>query len=323
MNNSAAYITELFWQELKFRSTVLHAPAGQFEEFFAKIMRAAHPDSFHIARAAGRRGDLRCDGWDSETKTLYAVYAPFSIVKTSGVASKIEKDFVGARKHWPEMRRWRFVHNDFYGLSAHITRELENIRSAPEAEGVQILADWDPQSLWLIFRSLPDEERKEIIGGPVLSVALGGESFEKSSLWGHGNLPPDVQRAAVLSLAHYWGNFQPDGLLDPLTASAAAAAISAWWLDDKQLWMEYIKVLRDRSNSNPYEMQITAVAFVGRTVAICAYRAGIPKSRVYQTAKEGFKTDPIRVSVLNLVEAMYETEEFFQRLMILTSVTHL
>jgi hypothetical protein len=95
----------LLWQEHKFKLLLTQSPSERFEEIFTQVMRCANGESFHVARPVGSLGDLKCDGWDSASKTLYAVYAPFSPKGRADVRGKIKSDFYGAVKKWPEMQR--------------------------------------------------------------------------------------------------------------------------------------------------------------------------------------------------------------------------
>lgn len=267
---------ELLWQELKFTVMVLRSPAVKFEDIFTQIMRAAYPDSFHVARAAGPRGDERCDGWDSNTKTLYSVYAPFSAVKPSRASSKISSDFRGAKQRWPEMRRWRFVHNDFFGLAAQVTRELELLRGNPDSRGIDILPDWDPEQLWRIARGLPNVDRRRILGSPEWLGSLVKGAFDSSTLRYHENAHPASARAAVRSLSRLYENFQSDSVLNERVSSALAGVLISWWMNDESLFREYTEVLYGRSDSMPFETELTCLAFAVRCVEICARRLSVP-----------------------------------------------
>ena len=239
-------------------------------KIFTKIMRAEHGNEFHIARAGGKKGDLKCDGWDSQSKTLYAVYAPFSGKGRAAIHGKIRGDFLGAREKWPEMRRWRLAHNDFFGLSAEVTRALEDLRMDLVSDGVRILEDWGPQELWRIVRNLSETERFDLLAGPDFSILTKTDKWNVETLRHHDGVSPSAIRAAMASLSQLCGNFQPDSVLDPLCASAMASAITSFWLEDQQLFSQYSKFLLERCDSAPLESQIVCVAFVMRSIEICA-----------------------------------------------------
>ncbi|MEF9884565.1 hypothetical protein [Streptomyces sp. P9-A4] len=267
--------THLLWQEQKFKLWVLQSPADEFEAIFTRVMRAAFGDVFHVARPGGSAGDFKCDGWDSRTKTLYAAYAPFSRKSKSAIRAKVRSDFYGALKKWPEMRRWRMVHNDLFGLSAELTRELEILRGESDGLGVEILSDWDPQELWQIVRRLPGDERFDLLGGPDFSILMNGDAWDPMSLRYHEDLHPAVTRAAVASVSSLCDNFQPDGLVDPLCASVFARAVTTWWLNDEGLFWQYVDILRDRCDATPFEAQLTAMLFVMCSVEICARKCKV------------------------------------------------
>ncbi|MFC9235829.1 hypothetical protein ACFTZK_05105 [Streptomyces decoyicus] len=277
----------LLWQEHKFKLLLLQSTSGRFEEVFTQVMRCASGDSFHVARASGNQGDLKCDGWDSGSKTLYAVYAPFSSKGRSNVRGKIRSDFRGAVEKWPEMRRWRFVHNDFFGLSASVTRELEELRGESRELGVEILSDWSPQELWHTFRELREEDRLEILGTPALASEASDSAWSRESIREHHGVHPSVVRAATSALSFLCDNFQHDSILDPVSASVLARSLTSWWLGDDQLFQDCLNLLMERSESSPFEAQITSMAFLMRCVEICAHRLGIPGDVLIRSQIEG------------------------------------
>jgi hypothetical protein len=295
--------TELLWQELKFMVTVLRSPAARFEDLFARIMRAAHPDSFHIPRAAGPSGDKRCDGWDSTTKTLYAVYAPFSAIRKSAVRKKISNDFHGARERWPEMRRWRFVHNDFFGLAAEITRELEALRASPDSLGIEILSDWGPEELWRVVSSLPEADRRRILGAPERPEIQTHSTFDATVLRYHDNVHPASARAAVRSLAQLCENFQSDSIVNPLISCAFAGTLISWWMNDEHLQREYTKILYQQSDAIPFETELNTLTFAIRCVEICAQRMNMPvKIFLASQLDESSLLDDSQKVILSLVD---------------------
>ncbi|BCB84901.1 hypothetical protein [Phytohabitans suffuscus] len=285
--------THLLWQELKFRLMMLQATANEFENIFAKIMRSAHGESFHISRPGGPKGDFKCDGWDSATKTLYSVYAPSSAKAKSQVVKKMGGDLNGARKRWPEMRRWRFVHNDIFGLSAEVTRQLESLRSDPSNADLEILADYDPEELWRIVRSLQPADRLDLLGGPRLEAVATDPQWEAVPLRCHDYVSPAATRAAMASLSQLCNNFQNDSVLDPVCSSAMARALTAWWLQGsgpgrgESLFIGYLQFLMDRCDAFPRESQVTSLAFVMRALEICARKLEMPPEVLAESQIQG------------------------------------
>lgn len=278
---------QLLWQEQKFKLMALQSSADRFEDLFTQIMRRANSDSFHVARVAGKSGDLKCDGWDSASKTLYAVYAPFSRKGKSEIRGKIRSDFHGALKEWPEMRRWRFVHNDLFGLSADVTRELESLRGANSGEaGVTVLSDWGPQEIWDVFRGLSECDRLDILGGPPLDTLGGDREWVRDAIPYHESVHPSVIRAAVGALSSLCGNFQHDSVLDPISASILARALTAWWLGDEKLFRNCLDLLMEHSEVSPFEAQVTSLGFLMRCIEICAPRLGVSTESLIRSQLE-------------------------------------
>ncbi len=284
----------------------MRSPAGQFEDLFTKILSAEFPDSFHVARAGGREGDLKCDGWDSLTKTNYAVYGPFAKVNRGGLRRKIRSDFLGARENWPEMRRWRFVHNDSFGLKARVTRALEDLRADVGSQGVEILSAWGPDDLWRILANLSEHDRREILGGPDWAAVLTGTPFSNSRLWKHDELPVGVVRSAINTVAHLCGNFQPgDEAVDPVTSWAMASALASWWLDDRTLWTNFMSVLFDRSDSARFEMELTASTFTLRALQFHSRRVGKSTSDAFDYIQLWYREEPEKFAVLMRLRRLF------------------
>ncbi|MFE2675939.1 hypothetical protein [Streptomyces hygroscopicus] len=286
---------QLLWQEQKFKLIALESAADRFEDLFTRIMRQVNEDSFHVARAAGSAGDMKCDGWDSESKTLYAVYAPFSRKENSEVRGKVRSDFYGAMERWPEMRKWRFVHNDLFGLSAAVTRELEVLRGESSGSGVKILSDWGPQELWGIFRALPERDRLDLLGGPLPESLDGDREWLRDVIPHHEAVHPAVVRSAVAALSSLCDNFQPDAVIDPVCASVLARALTAWWLGESSLFEDCLDLLMEQSDVSPFETQLTALGFLIRCTEICAAQMNMPPEDLlrsqleYGEHPEGFK----------------------------------
>jgi hypothetical protein len=151
------------------------------------------------------------------------------------------------------------------------------LRGSPNSLGVDILPDWDPEELWRIVRGLSEVDRRRILGGPDWPVAQAQEGFDATSLRYHENVHPASARAAVRSLAQLCENFQSDSVANATISSAVAGALVSWWMNDKHLFQEHMEILYQRSDSMPFETELTSLAFVIRCVEICARRLDMPK----------------------------------------------
>ena len=174
------------------------------------------------------------------------------------------------------MKRWRFVHNDFFGLAAQVTHELEVLRGSPDSRGIDILPDWDPEELWRIARGLSEVDRRRILGGPDWSTSQAQGAFDATALRHHEDVHPASARAAIRSLAQLCENFQSDSVANSMVSTALAGALISWWMNDERLFQEYTEILYQRSDSMPFETELTALVFVIRCVEICAQRLNVP-----------------------------------------------
>lgn len=271
MDQNWTHLAALLWQEHKFKLVLLEASGNEFETMFTRLMRLSNPNHFNVSRAGGNVGDRACDGWDSKNKILYSVYAPPSRKKRDEITRKLLGDLRGARQNYPEMRKWRLVHNDLFGMHANVARALEDLRGMTEFSSIEILSDWGPQELWSLLSSLDHSVRSEFLGGPQwdrLQREDGNDNWGDLKLRFGGNLPESSLRPALRSLNQLCNNFEPGSAIDPICASAFAGSIVVWWLDDKDLAHEYLNFLAERSDESPMESQITSLGVLLQCITI-------------------------------------------------------
>jgi len=140
----------------------------EFQDFFATVMELSFPRDFQRVRPYGNRGDLKCDGYQKSTETVFQVYAPRAI-KLANLAAKVQADFDGALKHWAgRMQNWAFVHNDPAGLPADICRVLRDLEKKAEHIGTEV---WDPNHLQSLVLELAGEHLARLFGpAPTLPI---------------------------------------------------------------------------------------------------------------------------------------------------------
>lgn len=266
-----AWIEDL-WGELRFQQLVMAETGAAYQRLFQQVMKAVDGDDFVDVRPAGKHGDLKCDGWGSASRTCYAVYAPFTRKSLAEVHRKVADDFHGAMQAWPDIRAWRFVHNDLFGLEAPVAAAVEALRSETRTvtPGVDVLPPWGPKDLWWLLRRAPITARSAILGAP---------SWQVSSEWsdvlaGLSNDP--VQIAAGRSVAQLLDNFPPGGVCDPLAATALAGGLAAFLLGDQASFEARLRLLEQRSKSDGFEAMLTAVVFCVRAVTVWEAATGLP-----------------------------------------------
>lgn len=254
------------WQEYHFWNVILGRQGRDYEDFFNEVMRATFPDSYHAPRSGGPRGDRKCDGWDFRTGTLYSVYAPSSTKEKSKVRNKIRTDFEGAREEWPEMRKWRFVHNDFQGLSGDVNREIQSLRNSKISDGVEILSDWGPHDLWSKLLALPDAERDRIMGVPPFSFFP--EKFEWESRGSRFDLgaPYTAIESALNSLDQLCGNFHPESPLGRTFPESFSRVLVSWWGQDQDAFRASHSLLMECCERYPIESSLGLTAFAKCTL---------------------------------------------------------
>lgn len=113
---------------LVMRNRYLEATAFAFQDFVVDILERRHPGDFDRVRPTGNIGDRKCDGRIRSSSTIIACYGPRQMVPTE-VVRKIKSDFAGALKQWPDMKGWRFVHNDRDGLGPDVVKALDGLQA--------------------------------------------------------------------------------------------------------------------------------------------------------------------------------------------------
>lgn len=248
-----AWVEEL-WTELRFKHLVLQAPDTAYQRLFQEVMKAVDGDDFVDVRPAGSIGDLKCDGWSTSTRTCYAVYAPFTRKSPATVRRKVQDDLRGALAAWPEMRGWRLVHNDLFGLAAPVAATLEHLRAevGKLPVEVEILPPWGPRELCWLLRQAPRVAQWSIVGPPAC----------QSGPVPLGDLADDpVQVAAGQSVLQLIDNFPSGGVCDPVAATALANALAASLLGDQPTFEERLSVLTRRCQDEPFEAMLASVVF--------------------------------------------------------------
>lgn len=133
-----------------------------FEQLFQDVAARAR-DQFVRIRPYGRVGDRKVDGLCWGDGTAYQVYSPDEM-KESETRKKIEEDLAGAAEHWgAELKRWVFVFNVRRGVPADVIGCLQEQRQKFPNITIESLSNDD---LWQIVRSLPLQDRIEILGPP-------------------------------------------------------------------------------------------------------------------------------------------------------------
>lgn len=156
---------ERTYYQLAFNERFLRSAGGAFQDFFTELMELVHPEDFERVRPWGKQGDQKCDGYLPSSKTVFQCYGPHGM-KDATVLQKIDEDFRGAVEHWPNMKEWIFVHNDTDGLSANVTKKLEQLRA--EHPDVKIPAPWTLGALGRKFRSLDADAACGLLKIPAL-----------------------------------------------------------------------------------------------------------------------------------------------------------
>lgn len=263
---------EQLWAELRFRELVGQTSGEGFQRLFQQVMKAVDGDDFVEVRPVGKHGDFTCDGWGLRSQTCYAVYGPWSAKSRAQVRRKIEIDFFGAVAAWPDMKTWRFVHNDYAGLNVLALKALTELtgRIEEDAPHVRILPPWGPRDLWWLFRQAPEAVRGSLLGTQGWTLNHG----RLDRFVGAGGEPVSV--AASQSVAQLLDGFVGGGIVDPLTATAFAGALAMFLLGDDDTFQQQSSLLEQRCRDDPFEAMLTSIVFCVTAVRLWEAATGDP-----------------------------------------------
>lgn len=171
--------------ELKLR----RAKGTRLQEFLALLMAKVHGDNFQPIGTDYSRGDLQCDGLLHNPLTIFACYGPVNAGASATEASmktavaKVESDLLGARKEWPNLKEWKFVHN-YVDPPAQIVHKLLGLRA--EHVGI-VISMFGREQFETALLGLDDDAVEELVGD-----AASEEDFRA--------LQPDVLLKVVAAL---------------------------------------------------------------------------------------------------------------------------
>lgn len=122
------------WQEMRLHVRLRDTDGDAFETLFQDIGKALWGTVFQATIPMGSRGDLKCDGWRSDTGHVYQCYGPrYGQANVADALKKVDEDFRGAKDHWKELlKKWWFVvglyrdkvPSEIARLMAELTNEL-------------------------------------------------------------------------------------------------------------------------------------------------------------------------------------------------------
>jgi len=145
-----------------------------FEDFFNSIAKQKWGEDFESWKAPVGQGDFKCDGYYIPEKTVFQCYGPES-PNSSTTASKIRRDFIGAKDHFSErMEKWIFVYNE-PELWAPCHKLIDSFREQhPEI----IIRSWCHDDLLRFALELPNDQLARICGIGFQDQKFDGIIFE-------------------------------------------------------------------------------------------------------------------------------------------------
>lgn len=149
--------------ELKLR----RAKGTRLQEFLSAVMTKIHGSNFQPVGTDYSRGDLQCDGLLNDPLTLFACYGPVNAGASATEAAmktavaKVESDFTGALKHWPDLKVWKFVHNYVEQPPAQIVQKIFELRKAHPDVSLELFGR---ESFESALFGLDDDSIEDLVG---------------------------------------------------------------------------------------------------------------------------------------------------------------
>ncbi|WP_342330247.1 ABC-three component system protein [Pedobacter sp. FW305-3-2-15-E-R2A2] len=111
-----------------FKLKIHESDGGKYENIFTAIMNY-EALSFQQIKPWGNIGDRKNDGYIPNKEIYFQVYAPEDIRNNYPVViTKLDTDFKGLLKQWPNVREFYFVINDkYHGVNADSEKALASI----------------------------------------------------------------------------------------------------------------------------------------------------------------------------------------------------
>ena len=146
---------------LRFREAFLETKGAEFQDWFAKLAARAFGPDFEAVRPYGNQGDLKCDGRQVSTGTIFQCYAPYQM-KQAELNAKMDRDFRGAYENWRgDMARWVLVHNDSRGLPPSSIQRLDGLRRDHPKVRIEV---WTEAELQKLADGLPLADQEALFG---------------------------------------------------------------------------------------------------------------------------------------------------------------
>ena len=146
---------------MKFHVAFLEKKGAEFQDWFAKLAARAFGPDFEAVRPYGNQGDLKCDGRQVSTGTIFQCYAPYQM-KQAELNAKMDRDFRGAYENWRgDMTRWVLVHNDSRGLPPSSIQRLDGLRRDHPKVRIEV---WTEAELQKLADRLPLADQQALFG---------------------------------------------------------------------------------------------------------------------------------------------------------------
>lgn len=198
------------WLWFKFRCH--EGSPTEFQRLFEDVMKRYKPEFMQI-RPYGNIGDRKVDGLLRVDSSIFQVYSPDDFTQAK-LLKKINEDLDGAVEQWgDEIKSWTFVYNVRRGLAPDVPKILN--KKQKQYPHIKI-DDLSSDGLWEILRTLPLQQRSEVLGAP---------SEYKGFFSGYNNQDMSFQTSSNANEPKDSWLVLVQDLLNPIDCGALAEAI--------------------------------------------------------------------------------------------------
>ena len=111
---------------------------NEFEDWFRNMMECIYKGDFEFIKSGGQYGDKKCDGRIISKEIIFQCYAPESPATfAKNAPKKIKDSFPEVLEYWPNIKIWKFIHNNIDGIGTSISNTLEELRAEYQSVKIQ------------------------------------------------------------------------------------------------------------------------------------------------------------------------------------------
>lgn len=149
-----------WYYQIMAEMALLKKQGNEFQDFVNDIFGYCYGSDFVRIKPHGRDGDFKCDGRIPKEGIIFQCYAPENMAENL-LINKINKDYKGALKEWPDTRKWIFIHNGAKGIYPRVSQTLDALVKGNPNVKIEV---WDRQKIEIIISKLEESYLIKMFG---------------------------------------------------------------------------------------------------------------------------------------------------------------